>query len=164
MINCIILQIKRFEKQTFFTHITEKAKNEFGFETSGCKLLIEYFSTDEDFLVFTLTKYPIQEKKKPIVKRKQLHILCKTAMYKFETLNSFIDFCNCIKNSKLDFKKNNISKKSYLFCYNNTYFLLLKEINNSFKNKKHFNSLISEFANYISYSNTFENHFLLPHE
>ena len=78
----------------------------------------------------------------------------------FGTLNNFIDFCNYIKNSKSDFKENIISIKSYLYCYNNTYFLLLKNINNSYKNNKNFNSLVSEFANYISYSNLFENKLL----
>lgn len=148
------------EKQTFFTNIMEKARKEVGFEASGCKLIIEFFTTDDDFLVFTLTKYTIQEKKKPIVKRKQSFISDNTAMYKFETLNNFIDFCTCIKNRKLDYKKKYISKKSYLYYYNNTYFLLLQDINNSYDNKKLFNSLISEFANYISYSNIFENKLL----
>lgn len=144
------------EKHTFFINLLEKAKNEVGFESSGCKLLIESFITDDNFLVFTLTKYSSQEKKRPIAKRKQVLISNNTAVYRFETLNNFIDFCNCIKNSKSDFKQNIISIKSYLYCYNNTYFLLLKDINNSCKNIKNFNSLVSEFANNISYSNLFE--------
>ena len=148
------------EKQTIFTNILEKAKKEFGFEANGCKLIIESFTSDEDFLIFTLTKYPIPEKKKPIAKRKQVLISNNTAVYRFETLNNFIDFCNYIKNSKSDFKQNMISIKSYLYCYNNTYFLLLKELDNSYVTKKCINSLISEFANYISYSNTFENKLL----
>lgn len=148
------------EKHTFFINLLEKAKNEVGFESSGCKLLIESFITDDNFLVFTLTKYSSQEKKRPIAKRKQVLISNNTAVYRFETLNNFIDFCSCIKNSKLDSKQNNISKKSYLFCYNNTYFLLLKNINNSYETKRYFNSLISEFANNISYSDSFENKLL----
>lgn len=154
------LSILPLEKQTIFTNIIEKAKKEVDFEVNDCKLIIESFITDDEFLVFTITKYPIQEKKKPIIKRKQLHISSNIAIYKFETMNNFIDFCSCIKNSKLYFKQNNISKKSYLFCYNNTYFLLLKDINNSYEIKKYFNSLISEFANNISYSDSFENKLL----
>lgn len=148
------------EKHTFFLDLLEKAKSEVGFESSGCKLVIESFIADDDFLVFTLTKYSCQEKKRPIAKRKKVLISNNTAVYRFGTLNNFIDFCNYIKNSKSDFKENIISIKSYLYCYNNTYFLLLKNINNSYKNNKNFNSLVSEFANYISYSNLFENKLL----
>lgn len=148
------------EKHTFFMDLLEKAKSEVGFESNGCKLLVESFTTNDDFLVFTLTKYSCQEKKRPIAKRKQVLISNNTAVYRFETLNNFIDFCNYIKNSKFDLKQNRISIKSYLYCYNNTYFLLLKDINNSYEIKKYFNSLISEFANYTFYSDVFENKLL----
>ena len=87
------LSILPLEKQTIFTNIIEKAKKEVDFEVNDCKLIIESFITDDEFLVFTITKYPIQEKKKPIIKRKQLHISSNIAIYKFETMNNFIDFC-----------------------------------------------------------------------
>lgn len=148
------------EKQSFFSNLIKEAKKVINFELSGYKLLIEFFSTDDGFFVFTLTKYPVQEKKKSIVKQKQSSISNNTAMFKFETFDNFIDFCNCIKNNQSYYKQNNISKKSYLYCYNNTYFLLLKDINNSYENNKYFNSLVSEFANHVSYSNAFENKLL----
>ena len=154
------LTVTTLEDQSFFIKLLEKAKKEVGFEVKDCKLIIESFTTDDNFLVFTLTKYPVQEKKKPIARRKQIPILTNTAMYRFETLNNFIEFCTCIKDSKLNNEQKNISKKAYLYCYNNTYFLLLKDINNIFMNEKKFNSLISEFANFISYSNIFENKLL----
>ena len=40
-----LLLTKVLEKQTFFANILEQAKKEVGFNTDGCKLLIEAFSS-----------------------------------------------------------------------------------------------------------------------
>ena len=67
------------DSQGIFIDILEKAEKEVDFHTEGCKLLIEAFSTLEDIIVFTITKFSASEtksninsnKKKVIVKRKK---------------------------------------------------------------------------------------------
>lgn len=144
------------EKQTFFNDLIEKVQKEIDFITDGYKLLVETFTNNNDYLVLILTKCPYHEFKRPIVKRKQLPITDTNAIYIFDTLNNFIAFCTCIRN-KCSLKIKYISKKNSLYYYENTYFLLLKNISNLYEYKIIFNSLISEFGNYVSYSDLFEN-------
>ena len=49
----------------------EQAKKEVGFNTDGCKLLIESFTSD-DILIFTITKYSLQE----IKNNKSVDVVC----------------------------------------------------------------------------------------
>ena len=144
------------EKQTFFVDVLEKARKEVGFETDGYKLLIEAFSLSHDFIVFTITKYSFQENRKPHVKRKSQNISKTNMIYRFESFEEFCHFCKRITNTtKFNYKS--FSKNFSLYLYKNTYYLLIKNINTSYENKKIFYSLISEFGKSLSFSNTFEN-------
>ena len=78
------------ERSGFFTYILEKAKDEVGFNTDGCRLLIEAFSTSDDVLVFTITKYLVETASNKIlspskislkVKRKSLNVNCVSPVY-----------------------------------------------------------------------------------
>lgn len=144
------------DKQTFFVDVLEKAKEQLGFETDGQKLLIETFYLNNEFIIFTITKYSFKEKKKPIVKKKKLNFSKDTVIYTFENFDEFCLFCNCIKNLT-DFNCKIFSKNISLYLYKNTYYLLIKSINTSYENKKIFYSLISEFGKTLSSSTTFEN-------
>lgn len=159
-----LLMSKALEKQTFFANMLEKAKEEVGFNTDGCRLLIEAFSTSDDILIFTITKYSTQDinvssntsRKKLTVKRKTLDLLKKQAIYRFENFEEFCNFCECI--SKVNnFDVKNFSKNISLYLYNNTYYLLVKNINTAYINANIFYSITSEFAKPLSYSNSFEN-------
>lgn len=144
------------DKQTFFIDVLEKAKEQIGFETDGQKLLIETFSLNNEFIIFTITKYSFKEKKKPIAKKKKTDFSKDTVIYIFENFDEFCNFCNCIsKLSNLNYKL--FSKNISLYLYRNTYYLLIKNINNYYENKKIFYSLISEFGKTLSSSTTFEN-------
>ena len=44
---------KALKEQNFFTNMLKKAKEEVGFNTDGCKLLIETFSSSDDIFIFT---------------------------------------------------------------------------------------------------------------
>ena len=48
---------KAIETQEIFSMILKEAEKKVDFHTDGCKLLIEAFSSLEDALVFTITKY-----------------------------------------------------------------------------------------------------------
>lgn len=159
-----LLMTKALEEQNFFANLLEKAKKEVGFNADGCKLLIEAFSSYEDLLVFTITKYSPQDvknhvdspKKRLTVKRKSLNLSSKQAIYQFTNFDEFCDFCKCIaKKSNFDIK--NFSKNISLYCYHHTYYLLVKNINTSYEWIKTFYSIIAEFATPIRFSNSFEN-------
>ena len=160
------IMTKAIDRQGFFVHMLEKAKDEVGFNTDGCKLLIEAFSSSDDILVFTITKYSekeplknIDSSKKLTVKRKSLNIKNKEAIYRFRSFDEFCDFCECInKEYKFDIKK--LSKNAYLYLYNNTYYLFVKNIVIEETALKNFYSIASEFLIPVHYSNNFENKLL----
>ena len=140
--------------QNLFLDILQKAEKEVDFHTEGCKLLIEAFSTLEDVIVFTITKYSSNEKKLT-VKRKTNTPTFENAIYEFENFDYFCNFCSSIsKIENLNIEK--LTKKILLYNYQNKFFLVFKDIN--FKDKyiyKFFN-ILSEFAKFQNFSASFE--------
>ena len=109
------------EEHTFFNKLLKIAQKEVGFETDGCKLLVETFSSNEDFLVLTITKYCSLEKKKPTVKRKTPNLSESNYIYKFDSLTHFSEFCSCLNTLK-QFNYKSFSKTFDLYYYQNTYY------------------------------------------
>ncbi len=144
------------DNHNFLFDLLKRAKDEVGFETDGFKLLIEIISSSDDFVVFTITKYSLFDKKLPVVKRKISNDSKTSSIYKFETFEEFCNFCNCINKIK-SFNYKTFSKNFSIYYYKNTYYLLIKNINNSCKNKGVFYALISEFSKPLYFSNVFEN-------
>lgn len=140
--------------QNLFLDILQKAEKEVDFHTEGCKLLIEAFSTLENVIVFTITKYSSNEKKLT-VKRKTNTPTFENAIYEFENFDYFCNFCSSIsKIENLNIEK--LAKKILLYNYQNKFFLVFKDIN--FKDKyiyKFFN-ILSEFAKFQNFSANFE--------
>lgn len=159
-----LLMTKALEKQTFFTNMLEQAKKEVGFNTEGCKLLIEAFSSSDDIIIFTITKYYIKDSstskntlsKRLTVKRKTINLSNKQAIYKFDNFEEFCNFCECL-NKINNFDIKTFSKNISLHLYNNTYYLLIKNINTTYTNSNIFYSITSEFAKMLSFSNSFAN-------
>lgn len=158
-----LIMDKTFEGQNFFADMLEQAKKEVGFNTDGCKLLIESFTSD-DILIFTITKYSLQEiknnksvsKNKLIVKRKTFNTSSKQALYQFKTFDEFCNFCEYLsKNIDFDIKK--LSKNISLYLYHNTYYLLVKNIDTSYKYVKTFYYMANEFSSPLAFSFAFEN-------
>ena len=93
---------KALKEQNFFTNMLKKAKEEVGFNTDGCKLLIETFSSSDDIFIFTITKYSPQESqknsnvsnKKLTVKRKTFYLIKK--FIDLQTLMNFVIFVNVL--------------------------------------------------------------------
>ena len=159
---------KAIERQGFFTYMLEKAKDEVGFNTDGCRILIEAFSTSDDILVFTITKYSIDSTSNKTLnpnkigvkaKRKSLNITNKQALYKLKSFDDFCDFCECIS-KEYKFNIKTLSKNTYLYLYNNIYYLLMKNINIEELARKNFYSIASEFLSPAHYSNNFESKLL----
>ena len=53
---------KNLSTQDFFLNILKKAEKEVDFYTDGCKLLIEAFTSTDNVVVFTITKYASDKK------------------------------------------------------------------------------------------------------
>ena len=159
-----LLMTRALEQQNFFASMLDKARKEVGFNTDGCKLLIEAFFSSDDKLVFTITKYSSQEiqnnmdnsKKRLVVKRKTLNFSNNQAIYRFKNFDEFCDFCKQVNHiDKFEIKK--FSKNISLYLYQNTYYLIIKNINTSYEHIKLFFSIISEFSTQLPFSNSFEN-------
>ena len=157
---------KAIERQGFFLDILEKARNEVGFDADGCKLLIEAFSNSEDIFVFTITKYSSDIKNKTFtpntqlrVKRKSLNHSNKQALYRLNSFDEFCDFCECLAKS-YKFNIKNLSKNTYLYLYNDTYYFFMKNIISDEFAIKSFYSIASEFLTPLHYSNSFESKLL----
>ena len=155
---------KTAESQGLLLEILSKAKEEIGFDTDGCRLLIEAYSSPEDFFVFTVTKYTIEPensfqappRKTVKVRRKSFSNNTENSICQFENFENFCNFCNLIKNTN-NFTLRGLAQLSSLYLLNNTYFLVLKNINLEHKFNKLFFSYITEFGKFISYSEVFEN-------
>ncbi|MCI8470855.1 MAG: adaptor protein MecA [Clostridia bacterium] len=157
-INLHNIMTKAIETQDFFSLMLKKAEKEVDFHTEGCKLLIEAFSSLEDVLVFTITKYlPDSEtrKKKLVVKRKSFDKTSKLAVCQFENFEVFCEFCNSIKSlHKIEIAK--LAKNTALYSWKDSYYLVLRNINTTYPSINLFYSTISEFGKLLSYSEHFE--------
>lgn len=160
---------RTLDSQSLFLDILKKAEEEVDFRTDGCKLLIEAFSSSDDVLVFTITKYSPSDlkssldsvkKKKLIAKRKTFNVQNKQAIYAFEDFNTFCDFCCSLNHSGEKFDSKKLSKNIVLYLYNDTYYLVLQNINADYEYITMFYSIISEFAKLSSFSINFSNKLL----
>lgn len=157
-INLHNIMTKAIETQDFFSVMLKKAEKEVNFHTDGCKLLIEAFSSLDDVLVFTITKYlPDSEtrKKKLVVKRKSFDKTAKLAVCQFENFEVFCQFCNRIKSlHKIEIDK--LAKNIALYSWKDSYYLVLRNMNTNYPSINLFYSTLSEFGKLLSYSEHFE--------
>lgn len=155
---------KTVQSQGLFLEILNKAQQEVNFNTDGCKLLIEAFSTD-GFFIFTITKYSdnntnqntyaTSKPKSLKVKRKITNQNSALCIYSLDSFDAFCNLCTFIKNtSSLSIR--GLVKEASLYEYNGTYYLLLNHINLTHKHLNRFYNYMSEFANPISHSEEFE--------
>ena len=160
-----LLMNKSMETQNLFFEILEKAEEELDFHTDGYKLLIEAFSSSDEKLVFTITKYLPKEisntletpkKKKLAVKRKSIDFSNKQIIYSFNSFEEFCNFCSFINNNS-NINVTKISKNISLYFYNDTYYLALRNVNTSYANIKLFYAIALEFGKVLSPSKSFEN-------
>ena len=153
---------KAIESQELFLNILKKAEKEVNFYTDGCKLLIEAFSSLDDFCVFTITKFLSNKnntKNKPVIRKKAFPRINKHAICSFEDFDTFCDFCNSIKNIHTNNYELLIHNSS-LYLWKNCYYLILKNIDIKSKNSFFIYAMLSEFASNISISNSFESKLL----
>ena len=144
------------KSNSLFQIILEEAEKQVGFKVKNCKLLVEAFSTADDYIIFTLTKYkneltPENSPKRLKFKRKSLTNSYKNAIYQFNNFEEFCNLCTYCHGSKLG-TLTGLAKTVSLYEYNSLYYLVLSNINITFKNINLFYTSISEFSNLVSSS------------
>ena len=153
------LMSNSIESQHLFVDMLEEAEKAVGFYTKDCKIMIEALASSEGNFIFTITRVLPEEdapKKRNVrIKRKTANTNFKKAIYQFSTFEEFCNFCAYIDNTKLKGLKG-FAKNSSLYSYNDTYFLVISDINSSYPNLKGFYAAISEFAKGINQTPAFE--------
>ena len=155
-INPLKLSENNSQTQSLLKTILNEAEKQLDFKVQNCKVLIEAFSTTEDYIVFTLTKYKNEadSEKKLKIKRKTFEKNYKNSIYKFKTFEEFSTFCTYCSNSPLN-DLANLAKTVALYEYKNNYYLILSEISTNFKYTKLFYTSIAEFSDLVSNSRVF---------
>ena len=160
-INLHSLMSNSIESQSLLVDILEEAEKEVGFSTNGCKVSIEAFASSDGHFIFTITKTASEaekitpKKKKLSIKRKETNIDFERSIYKFATFDELCKFCSYI--NSINFKDlKNLAQNTSLYLQNNTYYLVLSDINLKYANLKGFYAIISEFAILVSHNSSFE--------
>ena len=151
------------ETQSLILSILNKAEKEVGFYTQDCKILIEALASFDGNFVFTITKTPPPayktgvssfSRKVPKQKKKAFKSLS-PLIYSFQNFEEFCEFCKALH---IEFLSHEcirlICKKTSLYFYNNTYYLLISGINAEYEHLNVFFSVISEFTDRV---NNFKN-------
>lgn len=121
--------------------ILKDIEKNINFNTTNSNLIIDMFSSENDFIIFILTR---------IVTNKKTSTL--GVLYKFDKFNDFLEFCinlNNISNYKI------IPKHIVLYEYKNIYYIYISS--HSYKKYRLFCNSILEFATLIN-SNNFINY------
>lgn len=168
-LNIHTIMSKNLESQDIFLDILKKAEKEVDFKTEGYKLLIEAFSLSDDFCVFMITKYNKNEEKsdnsnkhnykKLTAKKKDFYYISKNMVYDFKDFETFCNFCSFLNNMH-QFDINKFCRNVSLYSYNNTFYLILSDINMEYKYKNTFLSSIAEFAKISNHTKNFSSKLL----
>ena len=156
------------ESHGLFLEILNRAKKECGFDTEGHKLLIEAFSSQDEVIVFTITKYKVEKivnsassthstyPKRLAVKRKINHLpQTDFSIYRFSDFEQFCLFCASLKRHR-KISMRGLVHSSSLYAYNGKFFLVLKGIQAQHKSLLPFYSLLSEFSAFCTHATDFE--------
>jgi len=139
------------ESQKIFLDMLDEAEREVGFITDDYKIMIEALALANGTFILTITKVDTdssKEKKKlrkVNIRRKIPDFNTPNSIYKFSCFDDFCKFCNIFKHYTCkDIKL--ISKKLSLYLYNNDYYLLVNNMNNTLHITKQFINMIVEHA------------------
>ena len=151
------LMSNSIESQSLFVDMLDEAEKEVGFYTKDSKILIEALASSDGNFIFTITKVlPEDNKRKGVrIRRKTANTNFKKAIYQFETFDEFCNFCLYIETTKLK-GLTGFAKNSSLYLYDNTYFLILSDINLDYPDLKGFYASIAEFAKHVNHPESFE--------
>ena len=156
------IMTKAVESQSFFLDVLDKAEKQFGFNTDGCRLLIEGYSSSENDLIFTITKYldetinvtpqTFEPRRKVVPRRKNISKV-KSTVWSFGDFDTFCELCSCLNHSSISAR--GLARSISLHKYNGTYYLVINEINDKVCSKTLL-SIFSEFGRYENVSSNFK--------
>ena len=143
------------ESQDLFYDMLDKAEKEIGFKTKNYKLMIEALAIPEGNFVLTVTRFlsEKEENKKLKVKRKNICPEDNLSIYRFNTFDDYLGFCNYIQKHLNSTTYTQLEQTS-LYKYNSKYYLCINNI--CLGNFKYIHYSIIEFAAYITNSSLFE--------
>ena len=163
------IMTKAAESHGLFLEILDRAKKECGFDTDGHKLLIEAFSSQDEVMIFTITRYDVETPanvpnlthnsttKRLKVRRKFDNTsISDYSIYRFEDFEQYCSFCNSLRTHS-DMSTRGLFNSSHLYIYDKKFFLVLTGINLKHKSLLLFYHLISEFSTFCTNSQNFEN-------
>ena len=165
------IMTKAAESQGLFLEILEQAKKQCGFDIDGHKLLIEAFSSTDDFMVFTITKFAQKEddvflgstthksmrirKKFPVVSPSYHSSRTDFSIYRFDDFEQYCSFCSAL-HSHAQFRTRGLVHFSSLYAYKGAYYLVLNGYNFRHDSYLLFASLLCEFGAFCTHSIDFE--------
>ena len=147
------------DSQNLFFGILKEAEKEVNFVTKNYLVRIETFAITGNKFILTVTRFlPSKDiipdkfktipQKKVYARRKVVNIDSNNFIYSFSSFDEFCSFCEYYKKT---FKNTNFADKIVLYEFNNTYYLVVSDIDFSFKKLKNLFICISEFANYVNH-------------
>lgn len=147
-----------------FRELLELAQKEVDFNTDGCRLMLEAFSSPDGVYIFTITKYLVEPSisnnyqnptKKLKVRRKHIPLESDQSIHQFFTFEDFCTFCNFLKKTP-ELSLRGLVGDASLYTYKGSYYLLLNKINTKHKSFRKFMYFLCEFSKPISHSMGFE--------
>ena len=175
-VNIHTIMTSAIESQSFFLELLAEADRKFGFNTDGCKLLIEAYSSPDNDFVFTVTKYLDKSKvsdSPPTAKlsatpklrisprRKnagstrggELFVPSKAYLCAFDCFEYFCELCSFLAHSDISVRR--LARSISLHKFNDVYILILFDFVSKDVEYKHLFSIFSEFGSFRSCSPNF---------
>ena len=139
------------ESQSLFLNLLNEAEREVGFITDDYKLSIEAIALANGNFVITITRIEKENLKSIRVqaKRKNTTLISQTQLFKFDNFDDFCNFENFLSSSSQN-SEEYISASNLLYKYNNSFYLVLKNIDKKYLSK--ISNTVSEFGNVIENS------------
>ncbi len=139
-----------------FLDILDRAYDEVGFNTRDYKIKIDAVALHNGDFVFTVTKLIKLGNNRKVAKPHKIPKVdnLDLAIYKFENLDDFCNFCEYTKRINLA-NVRSLAKKVELYLYNDFYYLSLTNINQNYDDLARFYCSITEFCKYFSSKDLF---------
>lgn len=146
------------QTQALFLKILDQAEESLGFNTDQYKLEINTLALSNGIFILIVTRLQKETKKKVVhvhTKRKSNINNPTFSIYKFNSFDNFISFCQFIvQNSDVNLL-NVLENNNSLFKYNSQYFFAISTTTMNIKQKEFLFSCITEFAKFVTNSKTF---------
>lgn len=146
------------QTQALFLKILDQAEESLGFNTDQYKLEINTLALSNGIFILIVARLQKETKKKVVhvhTKRKSNINNPTFSIYKFNSFDNFISFCQFIvQNSDVNLLKV-LENNNSLFKYNSQYFFAISTTTMNIKQKEFLFSCITEFAKFVTNSKTF---------